>query len=225
MENKKPTFEESINIIDGLISKRKYKWNIHAISYMDFDDVSQIIRIHIYKKWNQYDPLQPLEPWVNKIISNQIRNLRRNVYDANARPCLRCAENQGNDLCAAFGKQCSDCPLYLKWETGKKRAYNVKLPLPIENHMQEVFDIPCVSYDLDSAIKELHKKMLTQLKSIEKKIYAYIYIEGLTEEETANKMGYTTSEKNRKAGYNNFLRIKKSILQKAKEIQKDIDFI
>ena len=41
---------------------------------MDYDDVSQIIRLHIYKKWDMYDPAKPLAPWLNRIITNQIKN-------------------------------------------------------------------------------------------------------------------------------------------------------
>ena len=69
-----PSFEESISIIDNEISKRRNKWNLSSLTWIDFDDVSQIIRIHIYKKWHLYNPKQPLAPWVNRIISNQIKN-------------------------------------------------------------------------------------------------------------------------------------------------------
>ena len=58
---KKPSFEESILEIDSEIKKRRYKWNLSALSWMDFSDVSQILRIHIYKKWDMYDPFQALK--------------------------------------------------------------------------------------------------------------------------------------------------------------------
>ena len=72
---KKPIFEDHIDLIDNEIRKRKGKWNLTAITWIDFDDVSQIIRIHIYKKWNLYDSSKPLIPWINRIISNQIKNI------------------------------------------------------------------------------------------------------------------------------------------------------
>ena len=80
MANKKPTFENCIIEINSEIIKRKNKWNLTAINWMDFNDVSQILRIHIYKKWHLYDSKKPLAPWVNRIISNQIKNLIRNNY-------------------------------------------------------------------------------------------------------------------------------------------------
>ena len=52
---KKLKFEDCIEQIDSEIRKRKSRWNLTALSWMDFDDVSQIIRIHIFKKWHLYD--------------------------------------------------------------------------------------------------------------------------------------------------------------------------
>ena len=69
----KPKFEDVIEKIDTEILKRRGKWNLTILSWMDFDDVSQILRIHIYKKWHLYDPEKPLAPWLNRIISNQIK--------------------------------------------------------------------------------------------------------------------------------------------------------
>ena len=70
-------FEDCIDIIDTEITKRKNKWNLTALAWMDFDDVSQILRIHIFRKWHLYDQTKKLTPWINRIISNQIKNLIR----------------------------------------------------------------------------------------------------------------------------------------------------
>ena len=75
----KPKFEDVIEKIDTEILKRRGKWNLTILSWMDFDDVSQILRIHIYKKWHLYDPEKPLAPWLNRIITNQIKNLILNL--------------------------------------------------------------------------------------------------------------------------------------------------
>ena len=37
---KRPQFEECIDIIDQEIKKRRNKWNLTALAWMDFDDVS-----------------------------------------------------------------------------------------------------------------------------------------------------------------------------------------
>ena len=83
----KQSFENSIAIVDEEIRKRKSKWTLAALAWIDFEDVEQILRIHIYKKWSLYDAQKPLAPWLNIIISNQIKNIIRNNYGNYARPC------------------------------------------------------------------------------------------------------------------------------------------
>ena len=78
---KKLKFEECIKTIDVEINKRKNKWSLTSLAWMDFEDVSQIIRIHIFKKWSLYDQTKPLGPWLNRIISNQIKNFHRYCHD------------------------------------------------------------------------------------------------------------------------------------------------
>ena len=222
----RPKFEDCIKEIDNEIRKRRNKWTLTILAWMDFDDVSQILRIHIYKKWELYDPSKPLGPWLNRIISNQIKNLIRNNYGNFSRPCLKCAASEGEDLCRIYGKQDSSCPLYKHWEATKKSAYNAKLPLALENHSQEVYNKYGDSYDIEIAAEKLHKKMKSILKPIEWKVYQHLYIEHLSEDQTAKKMGYKTNEQNRSPGYKQIKNIKKSIIEKAKKIlhEGDIDF-
>jgi DNA-directed RNA polymerase specialized sigma24 family protein len=213
------SFEDKKKIIDEEIAKRRGRWKLKAIPSMDFDDVSQILRIHIWKKWHLWDQTRPLEPWLNKVITHQITNLIRNLYGNFARPCLNCAANQGGDLCAIFGKQCSLCPLYAHWEKHKKPAHDTKLPVPlIGTHEQEVFNIPQENSDLLKQVQDMHGKMKLILTAMQYRIYDLLYIQGKTEDEVAKVMGYRTSEANRKAGYKQLPNIKKIILQQAKKI-------
>ena len=183
---------------------------------MDFDDVSQIIRIHVYKKWHLYDQSKPLAPWLNRIISNQIKNLIRNNYGNYARPCLKCAASEGNDLCTIYGKQDSSCPLYANWARSKQVAHNIKLPVPLENHSQEVYSQQDAKIDIDQNIKRVHKKMKEILKPIEWKVYELLYIKHKSEEEAAKSMGYRTTEKGRSPGYKQIKNIKRTIIKKVK---------
>jgi|TARA_R100000808_G_C2118251_1_gene130222 RNA polymerase sigma factor (sigma-70 family) len=217
MPDEKPKFEEHINEIDTEISKRRGKWNLTAISWMDFDDVSQILRIHVHKKWHLYDPQKPLAPWLNRLISNQIKNLIRNNYGNYSRPCLKCDAAEGEDLCKIYEKQCSDCPLYSNWEKTKKVAHDVKIPVPLENHEQEVFNMHDDKSDLNENISRVHKKMKEQLRPIEWKVYKLLYIDNLSEEQAAKKMGYKTSEKNRSPGYKQIKNLQKNIINKVKK--------
>jgi DNA-directed RNA polymerase specialized sigma24 family protein len=213
----KPTFEESLPIIDREISKRKSKWTLTAISWMDFSDISQILRIHIYKKWHQYDSEQELAPWINTIISNQIKNLLRNNYGNYSRPCLRCSCAEGIDLCSLFGKQSEACPLLSRWIKTKKTAYDVKLPLPLENHSQEVFNQTSDNINIEKTAENVHIYMAKILKPIELRVYKYLYIDHKSEEEVAELMGYASNEKNRPKGYKTISNIKKSIMVKVKK--------
>ena len=226
-EIKQPKFEDCIDAIDNEIRKRRSKWTLTILAWMDFDDVSQILRIHIFKKWHLYDPSKPLGPWLNRLISNQIKNLIRNNYGNFSRPCLKCAAAEGEDLCRIYGKQDSSCPLYKNWANTKKSAYNAKLPLALENHSQEVYDRFGQNVNIEDAAEKLHLKMQQVLKPIEWKVYKLLYIKHLDENETAKKMGYKTNEKNRSPGYKQIKNIKKSIIEKAKKILSggEIDFI
>jgi len=214
---KKPTFESKIDSINSEIIKRKSKWNLTAINWMDFSDVAQILRIHIYKKWHLYNPTKPLAPWVNRIISNQIKNLIRNNYSNFTRPCLKCAAAETEEGCAIYGKQCSSCPLFANWEKSKKNAHDTKLTLSIENHSQEVNDMPTDNINVEKAAGNIHMKMQKVLKPIEWKVYTALYIDGKNEEETAKIMGYRTTEKNRIAGYKQIKNIKKAIIFKVRK--------
>jgi hypothetical protein len=217
MKSSKASFESKISEINQEINKRKHKWNLTSLAWMDFSDVSQILRIHIYKKWNLYDPKKPLAPWINRIVSNQIKNLIRNNYGNYSRPCLKCAAAEQEDGCSIYASQCSKCPLYAKWEKSKKSAHNIKLPVALENHTQEVHNIIEDEIDIEKTAKNIHAKMQQVLKPIEWKFYDLYYIQHKSEEDSAKSMGYKTTEKNRKIGYKQVKNLKKSIMIKVKK--------
>ena len=210
-------FEDCIDQINTEIIKRRNKWNLTALAWMDFEDVAQILRIHIYKKWDMYDQSKALSPWVNRIISNQIKNLIRNNYGNYVRPCVKCAAAEGENLCVIYKEQSSDCPLYKNWQQNKKGAYDTKLPVPLENHSQEIYSLHNDnSVDVEAKAKELHVLMKKELKANEWSAYEHLYIYNRSEEETAKLMGYKSNEKNRPPGYKQIKNLKKSIIKKVK---------
>ena len=215
---KKPTFEDSLQEIDIEIAKKRPKWGLTALAWMDFEDVSQILRVHIYKKWHLYDHSKKLGPWVRTIISNQIKNLIRNNYTNFVKPCARCAASDGNLGCSIYEEQSSSCPLFKNWLKNKKSAFDTKMPLPLENHTREVGSIVQKDFtDIEAMAKKLHNQMKKNLKPNEWAIYKYLYIDFKTELETAKLMGYRTSEKNRSPGYKQIKNVKKRIIQKVKK--------
>ena len=218
MPKRKLKFEDHIEQIDAEIKKRKSKWNLTALSWMDFDDVSQILRIHIFKKWHLYDPQKPIYPWINMIISNQIKNLIRNNYGNYCRPCLKCAAAESGDLCYIYGKQSESCPLFANWMKTRKQAYDAKLPVSINDHEIEINAAEYSDIDIFALMEKLNEKMKEILKSSEWKIYKALYIDNMSEEDAATLMGYKTNEKNRVPGYKQIKNVKKSIIVKVKKI-------
>lgn len=211
-------FEDCIDEINETVKKRKLKWRLKNVTAIDWEDVEQILKLHIYQKWNLYDQTQPLKNWLNTLISNQLINLVRNNYGHLSRPCNFCPCSEGTDLCSIYNKQGPECDLYKKWEEKKKSAYNAKFTVNIDNHAQEVHNLQEDVVDFEKAIVKLNDALKTKLKPVEWKIYRYCYIDGLSDEEIGKKMGYTTSEKGRVAGYNTIRVVKKSIINKAKKI-------
>ena len=229
MEDKKDaTYEDRAHIIDNEIRKRYYKWHLHAIAWFDFDDVAQIIRAHIFKKWALWDQSRPLEPWINKIISNQLKNILRNHYSNFARPCLNCEYNQSAEqgegqvanLCALTpsGLQCNECDLYAKWEKTKKNAYDIKMPLSLEFHAYTKSTNPEDHFDISRATKSLHIRIKAALTSKHYLVYKMLFIDGISEEEVARILGYKSNEKGRKAGYKQIKNLKNQYKKLAKKI-------
>jgi RNA polymerase sigma factor (sigma-70 family) len=217
-KKKKLKFENCIEQIDSEIRKRKSRWSLTALSWMDFDDVSQIIRIHVFKKWHLYDQSKPLAPWINTLISNQIKNLIRNNYGNYCRPCLKCAAAESDSLCYIYGTQSPSCPLFAQWEKTKKAAYLTKLPSPLESVQHETENLQLQEFDFDAVLGKLNKQLKKKLKENEWIVYQNLFLKRKTEQEVAKMLGYKTSEKNRSPGYKQIKNIKKSIIEKAKEI-------
>jgi RNA polymerase sigma factor (sigma-70 family) len=219
---KEVTFESCLDMINVEIAKRRCKWQLDSISWMDYDDVSQILRFHIYKKWHLFDQTKNPKPWVRTIITNQIKNLVRNNYSNFVKPCNRCEAAMGEKGCTIYGEQGTDCPLYKNWNKNKKSGLQTKFAISLENHAQETFYIANnQTLDIEISSRNLHKRMEEVLKPHEWMIYKYLYIDNLSELEVAKKMGYKTSEKNRSPGYKQIKNVKKRIIARARKAIED----
>lgn len=223
----KITFEEKLPVIENEIRKRKNKWQLNILKWLSFEDVEQIIKIHIHKKWHMWDQSKALEPWVSRIISNQIRNLIRNNYTNYVRPCASCVHNLGDDYCAISknGLQNKDCSLFAAWDKSKKHGYNIKLPLELEHHSREVENMQTNAIDFDEAIILLNDEMKKVLSVNYYKAYCMLFFEKKTDEEVAIFLGYRSNEKNRKIGYKQIKNLKKLFRDKAVEILKNKDIL
>jgi len=216
---KKLRYEDFSEVINEEIAKKRYKWNLTSLAWIDFEDVSQILRFHIFKKWHLYDQTKSIKPWIRTIIANQIKNLVRNHYTNFIKPCSKCEAAKGENGCQIYETQCGACPLYKNWEKNKKAGFAAKMPVPLENYKQEVYHIEnSCNFDIERSAEKLHVKMKEALKPHEWKIYRFLYIENLDELVAAKKMGYKTSEKNKSPGYKQIKNAKKKIIEKAREL-------
>lgn len=219
-------YEDFSDIIDQELYKRKNNWFLTSVAWIDFDDVCQIIRAHIHKKWKQWDQERPIKPWLNKIISNQFKNILRNNYSNYARPCLNCPfarESHDNEcMFTSSGVQDSSCPLYKKWESSKKQAYNVKITLSMENHIHEIDQNDAIdSYNIESAIQKMFKELKQHLNSRQWQAFELLYIKNMSEEDVASEMGFKSNESGRKAGYKQIKNLKNLFKQKAATLLKN----
>lgn len=228
------SFEEMHGEIDAAISRCHSRWKLKAISWMDFDDVKQIIKLHVYNKWKMWDQSRPIGPWINSLASNQIRNILRNVYVSYIKPCASCPFNQNKSLLdhsqdqscgfTPSKTQCSECPLYAKWEKTKKNAYDLKIPVALENHKNYhsslVDDAPI---DLLAGESRLHFLMKEKLSDRHFFIYKMFFIDCLTDEQVAKFLNFRTSEKGRKAGYKQIKNLKRLLYLTAKDLLKSND--
>lgn len=225
--NKALTYEDLSTLIDKELSKRRHNWFLTSVAWIDFDDVCQIIRAHIFKKWHQWDQERPIKPWLNKIIANQMKNILRNHYSNYARPCLNCPFNSDGEygLCSftASGEQDKTCPLYAKWENTKKHAYNVKITLALEHHTHELEDAydSVLSLNIENSFVKLVQELKIILNSRQFQAFELLYIKNLSDEEVASEMGFKSTEKGRKAGYKQIKNLKKLLKDKSIKILKE----
>ena len=78
-----------------------------------------------------------------------------------------------------------------------------------------------------NSISKLHIEMKLVLTQKHYEVYEDLFVKNLSEDEDAKKLGYTTNEKNRKAGYKQIKNLKKMFKEKAVTVirQKDIIII
>ena len=187
MDKNRSLYEQYSEFIDREISKRKLKWHLTAVNYIDFDDVSQIIKTHVLRKIHLYQSEKSaFVNWLNSLISNQMINLLRNHYGSFSKCCNKCNAAEGEDGCRIYGKQCDSCPIFYNWSLSKKNAYDIKLPLPTENHFNEVSSMPDDSIDVEKSISNFHEIMLKNLTGSENTVYKLCYVESKSDAQTAS---------------------------------------
>ncbi len=222
--NNGKTFEENYELICSIVDKNRHRWRLKAVLYMDWDDVRQLVIIHIFQKFHLYNVEKDIRPWINSITQNQIFNLLRNNYTSKAAPCKICPCNEGSNLCSYTQSKLQDdsCKLYSKWLKSKKASYDINIALPMSAHEREVHDKPDHFLDISALSDKFHIAMKLVLNEKQYAVYDLIYIQNIPEDQISKIMGWKSSEK-RSAGYARLNQLKKIFYEKAKEVVKEMD--
>lgn len=222
------SFEDKIEELDQLLIKYRAKWQLNAISWLDYDDVCQIIRIHIFNKWHLWDQKRSFKPWASMVISNQIKNTIRNNYSNFAKPCLKCPHYMGGEGCSftKSGVQDAQCDLFAKWKSKKEKAYNLKLPLPIDDSLFLGHTEEGDSFCYETSSGRLHKAIMSELSDKHKQIYFMLVVKGEDEKTVAKKFGFKGDKKNRETiRYKQISNLKKRFYGMAQRILKEQDIL
>lgn len=221
-------YENLIPEIEELLSKYRTKWQLNSLHWIDYDDVCQIIRTHIYKKWHLWDQERAFKPWASILISNQIKNLVRNHYSNFAKPCLKCPYYLGGEECSwtKSGEQDVSCADFSKWKDKKEAAYNLRIASSLEDASQAHDAFYHEEPDYDQKIDKIHKLVMNQLNEKHKQIYKMLYIEHIDEKHVAQKFGFKKDTSKRKTPrYKQINNLKKKFYLLAVNIIKEDDLI
>lgn len=217
-------FNERIDEINQAIASKRSLWDLRSISYLDYDDVAQQIRIHISKKLHLFNPEKgTFLNWASKIVQRKIKNIKRDNYGKLAPPCNRCPFNNGDNFCAftKSGVRDSSCGAYEKWCKLKKDAYALKLTLPIEDYDGNVTHS---DFDIERGIEQLNEKLKECLTPRQYTVYKMIYIDNESEERVAEVLNFKQgNEEGRSAGYRQIGNLKRQIYEIANRIVREID--
>lgn len=196
------TFEERYPATLEWVEKRRRSIDLAQTSW---DDIRQMVLIRVSQQYHLYDPSRDYGHWVNRVISNALRNIWRDNYAIAARPCVTgkggCSENMGGNLCrrTPSGTQCSECPAYRDWERRKGSQYAIMQPLPLDVPMegdskdmprQEASNGMAAFVDMEEKVGELHAAMKKRLSREEWRIYRMLVIRGMEAKDVAKALGF-----------------------------------
>lgn len=242
MDDLEKRFKEASTELQQLIGKRKNSWKLTSV--MDFDDVASEILAHIWKVFNQYDPLQPLDRWANTVITSQLKNLLRNHLWKNSRPCVAassygspCVFNTGNNGCrwtkenpkgSGSGIQDSSCWAYARWEKKKRDKQAIASPISLDDTGSESDPVlplhdklassPSSFIDYEGAKLVIDQKIIPRLDKEQAKIYHLLYVRKLDMKEVGKRMGYKRQKNSKIPGYLILREAKLHFAQLAKKI-------
>tara|TARA_Y100001972_G_C7401770_1_gene208889 strand:- start:39 stop:446 length:408 start_codon:yes stop_codon:yes gene_type:complete len=123
-------------------------------------------------------------------------------------------------------EQDETCAEFAKWKKKKEKAYNLKLPLALEEGLSTGTTTIKDFVDYKDSSMKLHNLVMDQLSEKHKKIYFMLYIENIDENDIAKKFGFKAdSSKRKKPRYKQMANLKKKFYTIALKIIKDNDIL
>jgi len=216
-------FGDNSKGLDKLLKTKRGRWRLDLLTWMDYDDVCQIIRQHIYRKLHLWKSDRPFLPWANSVICRQTMNLVDKYHNNKARPCLSCKWATDDAGCAIFGAQGEPCKLFKKWLDTKASLYYLDFSHNLQISGGEETDSRSFDADLDveEKIPAFHAIMQKKLDPVSAKIYKLAFIDNLGSVEIAKEMGYQTKSGIKSIGYKYVEKTKKDISDLAKKITQE----
>lgn len=210
------TFEQALPEIDRLIRQQRGRWRLET-AHIDYDDVSQILRLHLFNKWSQYNPAKPLINWASRVIHRKLLNILVQYYGRFSPPSsfeCKCYE----------GRKCRKCKI---WEQKKKTAYLLNFAESTDTPEYSKNNVDRISHDYgddEERVNILHKRMLETLPNDKlKNVYIWLFMERKDEEYVAEKLELKTSEEKRKPGYRQIQNYKNILIEHARKLTKEED--
>ncbi len=219
------TYEDCAEQIEKELKKRRRKWTLDIHRWLDWDDVAQNLRLHISKKWHLWDQTRKLAPWIQRIASNQIYNMFRNLYTNHARPCVQCKFAVGEDGCSVTesNNQCSECPIYEKWEKTKKYGYHAKMPLELEHHAQEVNNKIDDTINFQETMRRVMVELEKHMTAKRFEAFKMLFIDNVPEEEIVVALRIRGNPKNKYSQKKLLSAYRESLSKEAKKIIAESD--
>lgn len=193
---------EQLAELDKLLKAAEIKWNLN-LGFMCYEDIQQIIRIHIARKINLFDPERgKFSTWAKRVINNQILNQKKKNFLRYLLPCEDCP----NAGCGRGpNSKSKTCPIQDKWSKNKIQANNIHFAASLDESFEgeeaAKIQVAGTLVNLEAAAEKFHAMMLDALEDRVREFYQLKYIDGKTEREIAKIFGFSTSETNRCPGY------------------------
>tara|TARA_R110000787_G_scaffold249542_2_gene355144 strand:- start:319 stop:723 length:405 start_codon:yes stop_codon:yes gene_type:complete len=133
----------------------------------------------------------------------------------------------GGVLCdwTKSNEQDRTCPIFNKWKKKKEIAYNIKLPLSLDENIASGA-MSTIRIDYAKSSIKLHNLVIKRLSERHKAIYIMLYVEHKDEQDVAERFGFKGDSTKRKTiRYKQISNLKKKFYKIAIKIMQENDIL